>query len=93
MKRAFLTGRCRKILRSYSKEIREAAGHAITEVQSAFGDPHRHAGLGIRKLSRQHFEVRVHLDIRLVFTEEAGGLAFDFAGTHDEVQRFLKAMR
>ena len=93
MKRVVLTGRCRKILRSYSKEIREAAGRAITDVQSAFGDPHRHAGLGARKLSKQHFEIRAHLDIRLLFTEDAEGLAFDFAGTHDEVQRFLRGMR
>ena len=54
MKRAFFTVRFRKMLRSYPKELRDGAGKAIAEAQAAFGDPHRHAGLGIRRLSKQH---------------------------------------
>ena len=73
MKRAFLTGRFRRILRSYPKEIRGGAGEAITEAQVAFGDPHRPAGLGLRKLSKEQFEIRVHLDVRLVFRQELEG--------------------
>jgi hypothetical protein len=93
LKRAVFTGRFRKILRAFPQEVQQSAGKAITEAQTAFGDPHRHSGLGIRKLSKEHFEIRVHLDIRLLFTEVPEELIFDFAGTHDEVRRFLKSVR
>ncbi len=92
MKRAFFTERFRRDLRAYPEEIRDAAEKVIAEVQAAFGDPHRHAGLGVRKLSKRHFEIRCGLDVRLLFRSEPEGLVFDFAGTHDQVQRFLRGV-
>ncbi len=92
MKPVLLTERFRALLRAYPKEVRAEADRRITEVQTAFGDPPRHAGLGIRKISRRHYEIRAHLDVRLVFTaEEPEGLVFDFVGDHDSVRRFLRS--
>jgi mRNA-degrading endonuclease YafQ of YafQ-DinJ toxin-antitoxin module len=48
--------------------------------------------LGIRKLTGNFFEIRVGLDIRLVFQHRAECLWFVMAGNHDEVQKFLRGI-
>jgi hypothetical protein len=80
----------RTIVRGYPKETRGKIGRALRAVESDFGHPHRHRGLGIRKLSPTLFEIRVGLDIRLVFQNRPDVLLFLIAGNHDEVQKFLR---
>ena len=91
MKPAILSPAFRKTLRAYAKEVRAEAGYAISQVQEHFGEPHRRSGLGIRNLPGNYYEVRVHLDIRLLFRDTPAGLVFEFVGNHDEVRRFIKA--
>lgn len=55
-----------------------------------FGQPHRHAGLGLRALHAGYYECRCGLDLRLVFKREGPDLVFVFAGNHDQVRAFLK---
>jgi mRNA-degrading endonuclease YafQ of YafQ-DinJ toxin-antitoxin module len=86
----FLSERFRAIVREYPKPTRVEIGGAIDLLQASLGDPHRHAGLGIRKLASRYFEMRVGLDLRLVFRLDPETISFVFAGTHDEVRRFLK---
>ncbi len=74
------------------KPVRIEVGEAIDRLQSSFGDPHHHAGLGIRKLVKNYFEIRVGLDLRLVFRVERNEIIFAFAGTHDQVRKFLKQL-
>lgn len=88
----FLGPRFRKIVRGYPKPARVEIGRAIDLLQESIGRPHRHTGLGIRKLVRNYFELRVGLDLRLVFRIETDRINFVLAGTHDEVERFLKAL-
>jgi hypothetical protein len=55
------------------------------------GDPHRHAGAGIRKLHGSGiWEARLGLGLQLVFALERGMLALARVGTHDEIRRYLK---
>jgi mRNA-degrading endonuclease YafQ of YafQ-DinJ toxin-antitoxin module len=88
----FLSERFRQVVRAYPKPVRVEIGQAIDRVQIALGHPHQHTGLGIRKLVKNYFEVRVGLDLRLVFKVESDSITFTFAGTHDEVRRFLKQL-
>ncbi len=90
MKPLELTEAFRTIVRGYPKETRGKIGRALQAVESDFGHPHRHRGLGIRKLSPTLFEIRVGLDIRLVFQNRPDVLLFLMAGNHDEVQKFLR---
>ena len=80
----------RQAVRNYPKETRGKIGRALQAVESDFGHPHRHRGLGIRKLSPTFFEIRVGLDIRLIFQNRPDALLFVMAGNHDEVQAFLR---
>jgi hypothetical protein len=78
-------------IRALPSAERHEVGEAIRRAQESFGQPHLHLGVGLRKLSEQHFEIRVGLDIRLIFTNEPTELKFVFMGNHDEVRRFLRS--
>jgi hypothetical protein len=58
----------------------------IRQVAECYGHPHKHLGLGIRKIGPD-MECRDSLGNRLVFFEENGALCFAFYGNHDEVKR------
>jgi hypothetical protein len=87
-----LSGSFRARVRDYPKEIRWKIGLALQHLERDFGQPHRHEGLGIRKLTGNYFEIRVGLDIRLVFQNRADCLLFVMAGNHNEVQKFLRGL-
>jgi hypothetical protein len=78
-------------LRDLSREERRVIGEAITEISCAMGRPHRHAGIGLRKLRGAFSEGRAGLKLRLVFEIlNDGMLYFHLLGDHDEVRNFLK---
>jgi mRNA-degrading endonuclease RelE of RelBE toxin-antitoxin system len=88
----FLSERFRAVVREYLKPVRVEIGEAIDLLQESLGQPHRHAGLGIRKLMKNYFEMRIGLDLRLVFKLDVDAITFVFAGTYDEVRRFLRQL-
>ena len=88
----FLGDRFRRIARAHPKAVWVEIGQAIDRLQAALGQPHQHAGLGLRKLVKNYFEMRVGLELRLLFKVESKSVTFVFAGTHDEVRRYLKQL-
>jgi len=85
-----LSERIRKTAAKLSPDLREKASAAISKVAAAFGDPHEHRGLGLRKLARRSYEIRVHLQWRVVFIHDGASLiAFDVM-KHDEVALWLR---
>jgi hypothetical protein len=83
------TPRFRKCVAGKETDVLET----LRKVQAAFGQPHFHSGLSIRKIGPDAFECRTDLKLRLVFSAEKGTLTFDFAGNHDEVQNYLRGKR
>ena len=65
---------------------------AINAAVEAWGNPHGHAGAGIRRLRENAFECRCGLSLRLVFFAEPGCLTFFTLGNHDEIQSLLKSL-
>ncbi|MEI8310130.1 MAG: hypothetical protein WCH98_05180 [Verrucomicrobiota bacterium] len=90
MKPLDFSGSFRKRVRDFPKETRGKIGLALQCLERDFGHPHRHRGLGLRRLTGEFFEIRVGLDIRLVFQNRDDSLLFVMAGNHDEVQKFLR---
>ena len=80
------SSRFRKCIAGKEADILET----LRKVQAAFGQPHVHSGLSIRKIAPDTFECRTDLKLRLVFVACKGLLLFDFAGDHDEVQNYLR---
>jgi len=79
-------------VRRLSREQQEAVEESLDALIDGFGQPHLHAGLGIRKLRARWFECRAGLELRLVFLAGKGVLTFHLAGNHDDVRRFLKGL-
>ena len=65
---------------------------ALLELAEAFGDPHVHSGIGIRKLTGNIFECRAGLTRRIVFQNVDDALVVVFLGNHDEVRRWLRGL-
>ena len=81
--------RFRRKMRAVPEARRHEVAQALDAVRDAFGHPHRHTGLGIRRLRRNFFECRAGRDLRLIFEMLPGALLFHDAGSHDDVQRFI----
>jgi hypothetical protein len=83
--------------RRFRKSI--PAGHhaavvaALNAMRDGFSQPHVHSGLSIRKLGRNLYECRTGLALRMVFEARKGVLTFDFCGSHDQVQAYLRNRR
>ena len=77
-------------VRNYPRDVRGKIGRALRQLEQDFGHPHRHLGLGIRKLTGNYYEIRVGRGLRLIFCNCAESLLFVMAGSHDEVRKFLR---
>lgn len=90
MKPLELTAAFRRQARAYPKKARTLIGNALSQLERDFGHPHRHQGLGVRKLRGNYFEIRAGLDVRLVFQNRKESLLFLMAGNHDDVQSLIR---
>ncbi len=78
-------------VRGLSDTHRLAVFDVMLSLPRALGDPHAHAGLGVRKLHPSGIlEARVGLGLRLVFAIDAERVTFIRVGTHDEIRRYLR---
>jgi mRNA-degrading endonuclease RelE of RelBE toxin-antitoxin system len=93
MIRVLLSERIKKTAEKLSPGVREKASQAIADVGAAFGDPHRHSGLGLRKLARRSYEIRVHLQWRVVFLHDGKDLIAYDVMSHDEVSVWLRGQQ
>ena len=80
-------------VRALSEAQRLAVLEAMLSLPRAVGDPHLHAGLGIRKLHASGiWEARVGLGLRIVFGRQTDLLTPVRVGSHDEIRRFLREL-
>ena len=88
-----LSERIRKTADKLPPDMRDRVSQAIAKVSAAFGDPHKHRGLGLRKLARRSYEIRVQRQWRVVFIHDGETLiAFDVMD-HNEVALWLRGRR
>ena len=79
-------------VKALSRTEREIIGHAISDIQEAFGNPHIHSGIGVRKLKHSLYEARIDLGQRLLFEDREDCLFFFKLGNHGEIQKYLKSL-
>lgn len=77
-------------LRELPKLERAECLLSLCELMEAFGRPHGHSGLGIRKLGDKLFECRGSLALRFIFQDRPADLYVSFLGNHDEIKALLK---
>ncbi|MDD2763561.1 MAG: hypothetical protein PHE83_06260 [Opitutaceae bacterium] len=78
--------------RALSPDRRRELDDALRRLSEAFGQPHLHSGLGIRRLKRDYFECRVGRDQRIAFKLKGRTLFMARIGSHDDVRRFIKGL-
>lgn len=90
MIRIVIAPRLRKSLDKLPAEVRLKGQTKLAEVAAAFGNPHQHSGLGLRKLGKCSYEIRVHLKWRIILIHEGDSLiAFDVMD-HNQVTAWLR---
>ena len=85
-----LSSRFRAEARALPAGLQAQIDQALAQLSEAFGQAHRHSGLGIRRLRGHYFEFRAGRDIRVVFTLEGSTAILRTVGSHDDVRKFLK---
>ena len=93
MIRVLLSERIKKTAGQLPADVRGKASQAIADVGAAFGDPHKHRGLGLRKLAQRSYEIRVHLQWRVVFIYDGAALIAYDVMNHDQVAHWLRGQR
>jgi len=93
MIRVLLSERIKETAATLPPDVREKAAKAMAGVGAAFGDPHQHRGLGLRKLARRSYEIRVHRQWRVVFIYDGKALVAYDVMDHDEVSLWLRGQR
>ncbi len=92
MKEIELDDDFREKVRGLSKPERGIVGQAIADIQEAFGNPHVHSGIGVRKLRPRLYEARTDLGQRLLFEDREKSLFFFKLGNHDDIRKYLKSL-
>jgi mRNA-degrading endonuclease RelE of RelBE toxin-antitoxin system len=89
-----LSRRIQRQLERAPIDLRQQLAEAVKELPQTLSQPHRHAGLGIRKIHRRGvFELRLSRQCRVVFTQPEKDLVMlHLLGNHDDVQRFLDSL-
>jgi mRNA-degrading endonuclease YafQ of YafQ-DinJ toxin-antitoxin module len=91
--RMALAERFQRDVRGLRDDQRAALFEVILALPGVVGDPHLHAGLGLRKLHRSGiWEARLGLGLRLVFTLSNDCATLVCVGNHDEVHRYLRSL-
>jgi hypothetical protein len=91
--RIALTERFQRDVAGLSRDQRAMVFDALLALPNAIGQPHLHAGLGLRKLHASGiWEARAGLGLRLVLTLASGLCTLVRVGTHEDVKRFLREL-
>jgi len=69
---------------------RRKTAHAVERLIEYFDGGPRPRGLGLRKLRGDFWEVRVGLDLRVLFLLEGSAATFIVVGSHDEIRRRIR---
>jgi len=77
-------------LREVPKSDRVECLLALCDLVDAYGQPHVHSGLGIRKLGNKLFECRGNRDLRFIFQDRGDALYISFLGNHNEIRALLR---
>ena len=80
-------------LQNLPKNERSECLLALCELPQAFGRPHLHSGLAIRKLGDKLFECRSNISLRFIFQDRQADLFVSFLGNHDEVKALLQSAK
>jgi mRNA-degrading endonuclease RelE of RelBE toxin-antitoxin system len=78
-----------RALKHLSPEIQQQVLDAARRLPSAFGRPHQHSGLGLRRIG-SFYEFRVGLQWRVLFIILKSDAVLLTVGNHNEIVRYVR---
>ena len=79
-----------KVIKRLNNERKNKVKEAVRALVVFFETGKRPEGLGLKKLKREFWEIRVDLKYRILFRLKNDLIEFVICGNHDEVKRSLK---
>ncbi len=79
--------------RSFQKlpsAIQHRTYEAIEALLTYFSTGQRPHGLGLKRLRKTYWEIRIGLDVRMLFELRQDRLTFILVGDHEDIHRWLK---
>jgi hypothetical protein len=87
-----LTQSCyRRAFNKLTEQQKAGVQAAMDRLEAAFGHPHLHSGLGLRRFGN-FFEARAGLGLRLLFSVQGSDLVLATVGNHNQIRAFVKEM-
>ena len=75
-----------------SVDRQTGAIEAIDRLLDYFSTSQRPHGLGLKRLQRRYWEIRIGLDTRVLFELQRDRLTFLLVGDHDDIRRALRRL-
>lgn len=89
-----------KILPSFEKSIRHLSAIDKNKIKNALEKFNKFLfsgvltkGMGLRKLGKNIYEIRVDIRLRVIITIEKDTIYFVLAGNHGDIKEYLKTYR
>jgi hypothetical protein len=88
--RIFLSKRWLKSLSKLTPKQKAEAEAVLRNLMETFGNPHLHAGIGVRKLAPDYYECRIDLRWRILLYHRGDHLLAYEVMSHEEIRAFLR---
>ena len=93
MKHLASSNHFQRLLRKLPRNDQERAADALKRLLEALRTGVLPAGLGLKKINGDKYELRVDLRLRIVMKADGDTLVCHLIGNHDEVRRYLRSFR
>ncbi len=77
-------------LKNLSQDRKAKVKEAIRQLVVFFEAGKKTSGLGLKKMKKDYWEVRIGLKDRVLFRLKGDLVEFIIVGSHDEIKRYLK---
>ena len=90
MKRVVASVRFQKYVEGLSADDQQKVLKAIDVFRTAVHEGVSSKGLGLKKIARDKYEIRVDLKIRIGIMKDNDTFVLDLLGNHEDIRNFLK---
>ncbi len=78
-------------IKQFPSRVKEEIKQSVVQLVDILSrDKHVRAGIGLKRLRADYWEMRKGLKVRILFRWQGDLIEFILAGNHDNVKRFLK---
>ena len=72
------------------KPLQEKTWYQLNTFLAHIGSPVKPKSLRLKKLPHENFEIRINMDLRILFQIQGDALVLFLLGDHEDVRRYLR---